>query len=83
MVWGLQEAALLCALYAKLGTTVLPKLRGEYAFVVFDSRTVGVLLPMAVAEPTCCCLSPAGPHERARWLFPATGHGVLPCAFSM
>lgn len=28
-------------LYERLGTTLLPKLRGEFAFCVFDSKTVG------------------------------------------
>ena len=35
-----QEAEVLCALYKRLGTTLLPKLRGEFAFVIYDSKTV-------------------------------------------
>ncbi len=31
---------MLLILYERLGTTLLPKLRGEFAFCVFDSRTV-------------------------------------------
>ena len=37
---ALQDAEVLLILYDRLGTTLLPKLRGEFAFCVFDSRTV-------------------------------------------
>lgn len=34
---------MLCMLYLRLGTTLLPKLRGEFAFVIYDAKTVGHL----------------------------------------
>ncbi|CAD7697107.1 unnamed protein product [Ostreobium quekettii] len=37
------EAALLCHLYAQLGTAMLSKLRGHFSFVLYDSNTVRVL----------------------------------------
>lgn len=37
------EAALLCRLYAQLGTGMLSKLRGHFSLVVYDSTTVRVL----------------------------------------
>jgi len=39
-VQSAQEAEVLCLLYARLGTTLLPKLRGEFAFVIYDAKTV-------------------------------------------
>jgi hypothetical protein len=40
MMSNAQEAEVLCVLYQRLGTTLLPKLRGEFAFVIYDSKTV-------------------------------------------
>ena len=47
---GAQEAEVLCQLYQRLGTTLLPKLRGEFAFVIYDSKTVGGP-PLAFTPP--------------------------------
>lgn len=38
-----REAALLCKLYERLGTGLLTKLRGKFAFCLFDSRSLRVL----------------------------------------
>eukprot|EP00210_Caulerpa_lentillifera_P006740 g6442.t1 len=38
-----REAALLCKLYERLGTGMLTKLRGKFAFCLFDSSTMKVL----------------------------------------
>ncbi len=36
----LSEARLLCLLYAKLGTQLVAKLRGQFAFLVYNSLQV-------------------------------------------
>ena len=36
----LQAAEVVCELYATLGTSFLPKLKGDFAFVCFDSKKV-------------------------------------------
>lgn len=56
---GMQEAEVLCMLYARLGTTMLPKLRGEFAFVIFDSRTVR--LCAALRRVVCLCVHQTEP----------------------
>ena len=48
-----QEAEVLCVLYQRLGTTLLPKLRGEFAFVIYDSKTVSCC--MAWQAAIACC----------------------------
>ena len=35
-----QAAEVVCELYATLGTSFLPKLKGDFAFVCFDSQKV-------------------------------------------
>ncbi|CAD7704418.1 unnamed protein product [Ostreobium quekettii] len=39
----IRDAALLCRLYQRLGTDMLAKLRGRFAFCLYDSSTVRVL----------------------------------------
>ncbi|GMH43140.1 hypothetical protein BSKO_11062 [Bryopsis sp. KO-2023] len=39
----IREAALVCKLYERLGTGMLTKLRGKFAFALFDSSTMRVL----------------------------------------
>lgn len=46
----IRDAALLCRLYERLGTGMLPKLRGPFCFCLYDSTSVRVL---AARDPTC------------------------------
>ncbi|GMH43256.1 hypothetical protein BSKO_11178 [Bryopsis sp. KO-2023] len=39
----IRDSALLCKLYERLGTGMLPKLRGDFSFCLYDSSTVRVL----------------------------------------
>jgi len=36
----MQEAAVLCHMYAQLGTDLLAKLKGDFAFVLYDAKLV-------------------------------------------
>lgn len=36
----IEEAELLCRMFRGLGISMLPKLKGEFAFVIFDAKTV-------------------------------------------
>lgn len=55
-----RETALLCKLYERLGTGMLTKLRGKFAFCLFDSSTMKVLaardssgaVPLVIGETT-------------------------------
>ena len=38
---AIQAAEVVCELYLTLGTSFLPKLKGDFAFVCFDSHKVG------------------------------------------
>ena len=72
----MQAAEVLCELYATLGTSFLPKLKGDFAFVCFDSQKVrqplmlkcfAVCIAICSALPlnflhTCSCASLL--HER-------------------
>ena len=55
----LQDAEVLLILYERLGTTLLPKLRGEFAFCIFDSKTVGAL------HSAANCVRARWPWQRA------------------
>lgn len=45
----IRDAAVLCKLYSRIGTSMLTKLRGRFAFCLYDSDTVRVL---AARDPT-------------------------------
>lgn len=38
------EADLMCRLFQACGTSMLPKLKGEFAFVIFDAKTVSAVV---------------------------------------
>lgn len=52
----MQAAEVVCELYATLGTSFLPKLKGEFAFVCFDSQKVRQSLMLTSIAHTPCHL---------------------------
>ena len=54
----LQAAEVVCELYATLGTSFLPKLKGDFAFLCFDSQKVRTstqcFTHLSLAELQCC-----------------------------
>ncbi|KAL3147563.1 hypothetical protein ABBQ38_014616 [Trebouxia sp. C0009 RCD-2024] len=75
----LSAAEVICELYTTLGTSFLPKLKGDFAFVCFDSQKLRVLATRASAggvslwqargPDACLCIGsgdcePAGSHSK-------------------
>ncbi|KAK9829562.1 hypothetical protein WJX72_006511 [[Myrmecia] bisecta] len=47
----IQEAELICELYLELGASLVPKLRGSFSFVCYDSKLVRVLAARSNGSP--------------------------------